>query len=89
MGHSDVRNFECQICKRSFKWKSDCIRHEEEHLGVKNFKCIKCGKSFSRHYNAQFHENNCCQKDVSVSDSYSDDGLSDLTDNGVCDDEKI
>ena len=84
--HSDVRNFQCHVCDRRFHQKSSCNRHVEGHFGIKNFQCTVCDRSFAHYQNAHRHEEICRQKDVYVSDSYSDNGLSDLTDNEEKDD---
>ena len=74
----DLRNFECQICKRCYKRKGHYISHVEGHLGIKNYKCIKCGKGFARYYVARCHEENCRPIATPVIDCFSNDGESDI-----------
>ena len=86
--HYGARNFKCHICDQCFSRKSSCSRHVEGHLGIRNYKCVKCDKSFRRYNHARRHEDVCRQNDVSVSDSFSDDGGSNITDDGVTNDEQ-
>ena len=46
--HMDERAHTCTTCGRSFKEKSQLVRHERVHLPDKPFKCTKCEYSSTR-----------------------------------------
>ena len=75
MGEEEIRE--------ELRARRDAARHVENHFGIKNFKCMKCDRGFATYQHARYHEERCCQHDVS--DSHSGDGESSLTDNGTAD----
>ena len=48
-------SIKCDICKKSFKYKSHFILHQRVHTGEKSFKCDYCDKSFSQKGNLTTH----------------------------------
>ena len=54
----DSLNFKsiiCDVCKKSFKYKSFLIIHKRVHTGEKPFKCDICEKSFAEKGNLTKH----------------------------------
>ena len=50
------KNFECDICHKSFNFRSKLIRHQHLHTGVKPYHCKFCIKQFSLLHHLQVHE---------------------------------
>ena len=51
-----IRNFECQICNKSFGLKSDLNRHVKTvHENIKPFLFLICNESFRQKYNLPKH----------------------------------
>ncbi|KAI5728610.1 hypothetical protein M8J77_018547 [Diaphorina citri] len=46
--HENVREYECEICKKKFINKSTLKEHSVSHMSVKPFKCEICGHYLSR-----------------------------------------
>uniref|UniRef100_UPI0037E779B8 zinc finger protein OZF-like n=1 Tax=Semicossyphus pulcher TaxID=241346 RepID=UPI0037E779B8 len=38
----------CSVCKKTFPWKSELVRHMRTHSGEKPFSCSVCGSRFTR-----------------------------------------
>lgn len=56
--HSNIHTenkYECCICEKTFKFKSNLYSHRQAHFGAKQFLCMKCGLSFSKSSNLQAH----------------------------------
>ena len=47
-GSLKPKSITCDICEKSFKYKSSLIRHKRVHTGEKPFKCDVCDKSFTQ-----------------------------------------
>lgn len=46
--NSQIDNFECNECKRRFKYESHFLRHVLTHSDSRPFSCECCGKKFKR-----------------------------------------
>ncbi|KAM6281348.1 uncharacterized protein LJ264_000200 [Porphyrio hochstetteri] len=46
----------CPECNKSFRHKSDFLRHMQSHTGERPFICPDCGRGFSRKGNLQRHQ---------------------------------
>ncbi|XP_050693913.1 zinc finger protein 157-like [Eriocheir sinensis] len=70
------RKLECQVCGKTFRFKSDLTRHSVTHTGVRDFECTVCGKKFSQkphlskhvltHTGVRDYECTVCAKKFSV-----------------------
>ena len=56
--HSNLENFQCKICSKSFKGIGGMRKHVRHvHLGIKNVKCNHCPKSFASNSVLKLHIN--------------------------------
>lgn len=62
--------FPCLKCHRTFKRKSDLLRHHSVHISVKQYQCQGCGKLFSRKDTLANHiKTTCWASAITVQDS--------------------
>ena len=54
------RNFECNVCHKSFIVKRSLQRHQQIHTGEKPFQCKVCTKQFSRVIQKTSNFEMCC-----------------------------
>lgn len=53
--HSDVRNYKCSMCEKSFKLSYCLTKHERVHTKVLDYDCQFCDKKFSTRWNMKAH----------------------------------
>ncbi|XP_047194455.1 zinc finger protein with KRAB and SCAN domains 8 isoform X1 [Hippoglossus stenolepis] len=53
--HTGKKCSTCDICGKSFRFKSILVVHMRIHTGEKPYSCKTCGKGFARHYHLQNH----------------------------------
>ncbi|XP_077497736.1 uncharacterized protein LOC144108355 [Amblyomma americanum] len=46
--HSGERYFQCSVCMKNFRDRSNLVRHFRIHTGEKPYQCIHCSKSFTQ-----------------------------------------
>ena len=51
--------YECQLCSKIFKRKSNLMKHERNHAENKVFRCDICGQAFSGLQELAIHRNDC------------------------------
>ena len=51
----NVKSIICDVCKKSFKCKSQLIVHKRIHSGQKPYNCEVCDKSFSQKNSVKRH----------------------------------
>ena len=67
--HNENSPKKCNVCDKSFLYKSDLTRHQNTHSALKLFSCDLCGKSFGRKYNLTRHRANVhnCEEEITGS----------------------
>ena len=48
MIHTGKKSYECEICKKTFSYKSNLAKHKKTHTLDKPFACDLCQKSYSQ-----------------------------------------
>ncbi|GFS76067.1 protein krueppel [Trichonephila clavipes] len=54
-GQNRNKEFECNICHRTFGYKHVLQNHERTHTGEKPFQCKECNKKFTRDHHLKTH----------------------------------
>ncbi|XP_032984385.1 zinc finger protein 599 isoform X2 [Rhinolophus ferrumequinum] len=44
--HAKAKLYECIQCRKTFRWTSDLMQHQQIHTGEQPFECKECGKTF-------------------------------------------
>lgn len=52
---SGEKNFECNICSKSFARKATLTKHLKIHANIRDFECEYCGKTFIQKWSLQSH----------------------------------
>lgn len=47
--------FICNVCTKSFPFRSQVIRHLSSHTGIRKYQCERCNKQFMNNYNLIVH----------------------------------
>ena len=66
--HSQVKDYNCELCNSAFSHKSSFDRHKEAvHLKMNIHKCEECGRGFFLQHSMKRHYDNILVKKSSVS----------------------
>ncbi|XP_070702893.1 zinc finger protein 664-like [Pempheris klunzingeri] len=49
------KRFSCSVCKKTFQWRADVVKHMRIHTGEKPFSCSICGTRFANSSNLTKH----------------------------------
>ncbi|XP_055306115.1 zinc finger protein 568-like [Sitodiplosis mosellana] len=60
--HTAEKPFVCEVCARSFAWKSSFKRHEKTHGPPLAFRCSECRRGFAQDIDKTDHESKCQQR---------------------------
>ena len=55
-GSLNAMSITCDVCEKSFKYKSYSVRHKKIHSGEKQYKCDVCYKSFTANCSLVVHK---------------------------------
>ncbi len=55
--HPQPRPYQCELCHRAFKEKSNYLQHRQTHTGEKPYKCEVCLMCFTRRTSLRRHLN--------------------------------
>ena len=58
-----TKSITCDVCEKSFKYKSYLVRHKRAYTGEKSYKCDVCESKFSLKYNLIVHKKVIREKD--------------------------
>ena len=61
--YSTVPRFNCDVCGRHYRFKSDFEIHYRIHTGEKPYVCSGCGRGFNRRHNLKVHSATCYQNE--------------------------
>lgn len=53
--NTKLNKFVCEVCNKSFVFRSQVIRHLSSHTGIRKFTCEYCNKQFMNNYNLTVH----------------------------------
>lgn len=53
--HLNIKEYQCEVCRKEFSRKDDFLRHAYTHSGVKPYLCLACDRSFSQCSNVHTH----------------------------------